>query len=531
MKLSDFGIAKHGEEESEAGGVKGRFAYISPEQAINKGVSQKSDLYSLGMVLYELVVGHRLYSQLADFDALRSSREGKIRLPRKIDPNLPKSIDNFFEKMLAFEKRDRFKDANECASELRSIRYSLPDSQGVASKQISAILARFVQKAEETRVSRMVMASPLDESEPTVVKIATAVGFPSEFALPARETPMSAGPRIGGFGLANSEFVEMGSGETTSPHRLKLSSGLHSLGSVSDFAQDLTTSAHVSDGRTTSRNFDQALTGEVLLPKPEGEPGSSNLFAGGDTLRSRHDISPQDAGQEPDEPPTTTVFEQDQQQDFTVGTGAERKRKTVVALFAGTMVIVATISFSLASGWLASKDQTAKAEVAANEKTSGEKTDAGEIEPSAIEKGADPTEQSAGEAANATEATKRLVKPKPKKSRKKHLKKPGKKTSKKLSKKATKKKLSKKKLSKKKRSKKKRSKKRSGKKTSAKKTSAKKTSGKKTSGKKTSGKKTSGKKTSGKKSKKSSRKRVKKSGKRSTKRHSPKTKKKSLSGK
>jgi serine/threonine protein kinase len=82
VKLTDFGIAKRAEEEQTGhGSVRGKFAYISPEQARNEHVDPRSDVFSLGIVLFELLTGRRLFSQLSDLDALRAVRESRIPRP------------------------------------------------------------------------------------------------------------------------------------------------------------------------------------------------------------------------------------------------------------------------------------------------------------------------------------------------------------------------------------------------------------------------------------------------------------------
>ncbi len=166
VKLTDFGIAKHSEETTGHGSVRGKFAYISPEQARNDRVDARSDVYSLGIVLYELVLGHRLFSNLPDFDALNAVREGHIPRPRDIDREISAELEELLLTALSFEAAGRFASAGDFGSALRNYRYSLSSSGGDPAKEISRILAKL---------------SPQDDKhkhhETTVVRIQTAAGF------------------------------------------------------------------------------------------------------------------------------------------------------------------------------------------------------------------------------------------------------------------------------------------------------------------------------------------------------------------
>ena len=168
VKLTDFGIAKRAEEVTGHGGVRGKYGYISPEQADNRKVDARSDIYSVGIVLFELLLGHRLFSGMVDFEALRTVRDGRIPRPREIDPEIAPELEQILLTALAPDPADRFPTARELGSRLRGYRYALSSSAGDPAQEISRIVQRFAP-AEE------IMA----EREPTVVRIQTADGFAS----------------------------------------------------------------------------------------------------------------------------------------------------------------------------------------------------------------------------------------------------------------------------------------------------------------------------------------------------------------
>src|ERR1700748_846195 len=125
VKLTDFGIAKRAEQESTGhGAVRGKFAYISPEQARNEHVDPRSDVFSVGILLWELVTGRRLFSGLGDMEALRSVREPTSPRPREVDGRLSPEIDQLIGSALARDRRGR-PTAGQLGQQLRSLRYSL----------------------------------------------------------------------------------------------------------------------------------------------------------------------------------------------------------------------------------------------------------------------------------------------------------------------------------------------------------------------------------------------------------------------
>jgi hypothetical protein len=166
VKLTDFGIAKRMEDHTGHGGVRGKFAYISPEQASSKPVDGRSDVFSLGVVLYELVLGHRLYSHLADFEALRAVLEGRIKRPRSIDGSLPPELEEILLTALAHDADKRFKSAAELGSKLRSYRYSALSASGDPAAELGSILDRYGQDEVSTGIKAH-----------TVVRLHTASGF------------------------------------------------------------------------------------------------------------------------------------------------------------------------------------------------------------------------------------------------------------------------------------------------------------------------------------------------------------------
>ncbi len=168
VKLTDFGIAKSIEEATGHGGVRGKFAYISPEQARNVHVDGRSDEYALAIIVFELLTGRPLYSGMADFDALGATRDPKPVHVRQIDPSIPVELERIIERALAPRPDDRYPTAGEFGSALRTYRYSLDETSGDPAK----VIAEYVQEAsledEDEDDARTVMREvPIGAGQPS----------------------------------------------------------------------------------------------------------------------------------------------------------------------------------------------------------------------------------------------------------------------------------------------------------------------------------------------------------------------------
>lgn len=182
VKLTDFGIAKRAEQDATHGGaVRGKFAYISPEQARNEHLDPRSDVFSVGILLWELLCGRRLFSQLGDLEALRAVREPRIQRPTEIDRSLPVAIDEIVMMALARDKQRRFPSAGALGAKLRSLRYSLDSTVGDPATELAKIIDSTEQAERESSPSTVHRALPLrnefEASEATVIRIHTADAF------------------------------------------------------------------------------------------------------------------------------------------------------------------------------------------------------------------------------------------------------------------------------------------------------------------------------------------------------------------
>jgi len=115
IKLVDFGIAKAATQttETRTGTLKGKLSYMSPEQATGKPLDHRSDIFSLGIVLHELVTGQRLFTGNNEFAIIEQVRQAQIAPPSEANHDLPPEVDTLIMKALAKNPADRFQQASD----------------------------------------------------------------------------------------------------------------------------------------------------------------------------------------------------------------------------------------------------------------------------------------------------------------------------------------------------------------------------------------------------------------------------------
>ncbi|MBI5486117.1 MAG: protein kinase [Deltaproteobacteria bacterium] len=127
VKIIDFGIAKAANKaaKTQAGILKGKFGYMSPEQVRGLPLDKRSDIFSCGIILYELVTGERLFIGESDFSTLEKVRNVEIMPPTTYNRAIPEELERIVLKTLAKEKEDRYQTAMDLHDDLQSFMYTI----------------------------------------------------------------------------------------------------------------------------------------------------------------------------------------------------------------------------------------------------------------------------------------------------------------------------------------------------------------------------------------------------------------------
>ncbi len=152
VKVVDFGIAKAADQatQTKSGVLKGKYSYMSPEQASGLEIDQRTDQFALGIVLYELLTFQRLFKRSNEIQTLTAVAECDVKPPSTINPNIPPELDAIVMKALSKEREDRFKDLQEFQLALEEWLMSTrqPSSSALLSNFLKSLYAdRLAQEA------------------------------------------------------------------------------------------------------------------------------------------------------------------------------------------------------------------------------------------------------------------------------------------------------------------------------------------------------------------------------------------------
>jgi serine/threonine protein kinase len=113
VKVVDFGIAKAADQATitRSGVLKGKYSYMSPEQSNGQRVDCRSDIFALGVVLYELLTGSRLFKRASDIQTLTAVSECRVTPPSHVTTRVPADLDAIVLKALAKDPAERYQEA------------------------------------------------------------------------------------------------------------------------------------------------------------------------------------------------------------------------------------------------------------------------------------------------------------------------------------------------------------------------------------------------------------------------------------
>src|SRR5580692_10591072 len=142
VKIADFGIASARLFAEEQGVLKGKFGYMSPEQARGESVDRRSDLYALGVVFWELLAGRPIHGGLGGEALLDIVRSGIVEPPTAHAPDVPLELESIVMKALAAARHDRYATGREMAAALSKA--IVKQAELIDAEALEAALIQFV---------------------------------------------------------------------------------------------------------------------------------------------------------------------------------------------------------------------------------------------------------------------------------------------------------------------------------------------------------------------------------------------------
>jgi serine/threonine protein kinase len=147
VKLTDFGIAKAASKATvtDKGALRGKLLYMSPEQAWGNPMDRRSDIFSLGIVLYEMLTGQKPFVGTSETSILDTVRACKVAPPTSIDASIPEKMERVALKALERDPEVRYQDAAEMQ---RDIERLLHEGEAPTPRDVTLFLERLFDQGE-----------------------------------------------------------------------------------------------------------------------------------------------------------------------------------------------------------------------------------------------------------------------------------------------------------------------------------------------------------------------------------------------
>jgi serine/threonine-protein kinase len=155
IKVVDFGIAKamNSSAETRLGVVKGKVAYMAPEQARGERVDRRADIFSAGVMLWEAATGRRLWKGIPDLTVLHRLINGDIPSPCSIDPEVSEDLEKIVMKALALKREDRYATAVDLATAIEDLLERMGDKNSL--REVGKLVARHFED-NRTKIKQIV---------------------------------------------------------------------------------------------------------------------------------------------------------------------------------------------------------------------------------------------------------------------------------------------------------------------------------------------------------------------------------------
>jgi len=163
-KVVDFGIAKFASRMSQtrAGTLKGKLAYMSPEQVHGEQIDRRTDIFALGVVLWELTTGQRLFRMESDLDTLAKVQECNVPRPSTLVRGYPIDLEKIVMKALSKNRGERFKTAREFSRALQGL--LMRRGLFIASDEVAGYVQSIFQERIQKRDAHLRWAAEVTQT-------------------------------------------------------------------------------------------------------------------------------------------------------------------------------------------------------------------------------------------------------------------------------------------------------------------------------------------------------------------------------
>ena len=168
VKVADFGVARARDSlhTTRSGAVKGKFAYMAPEQALGLRVDRRTDVFALGVLLFEMTTGHRLFRRPTEAEVLQAVIRCNVPRPSELAPGYPASLERVVLRALQRNPSGRFETALELHEALTYHMMEHREAPSVTATISETMHTLFADRIEEKRrLLRRHVEGPGDDVE------------------------------------------------------------------------------------------------------------------------------------------------------------------------------------------------------------------------------------------------------------------------------------------------------------------------------------------------------------------------------
>jgi serine/threonine protein kinase len=185
-KLCDFGVAKSELQRvmTRAGIVKGKFRYMSPEQINAEVLDRRADVFAVGCVLWEMLVGRRLFDHANEDDVVAAIRSGNYPDASDLRPGLPKGIDRILRRALHPNREKRFRNGRDFQLAVEEALKVLPAMSNAVlvgeyvSAELDGTVAEYSSRTQKRPLPEDFLASGFEMLDPPVPSQPTMISLP-----------------------------------------------------------------------------------------------------------------------------------------------------------------------------------------------------------------------------------------------------------------------------------------------------------------------------------------------------------------
>jgi serine/threonine-protein kinase len=177
VKLADFGIAKaqRKREKTAAGVIKGKVAFMSPEQALGGAIDRRSDLFSVGSLLYLMVTKRLPFESPSDFESMLRVQRAEFEAPEKVKPEISPALSRVIMRAMRLSPPERYQTADEMLADLERVLRAEYHSAG--QTELKLWLAQLARRDEAPTIGKTragVVDTTIDEGGGTALNVGTS---------------------------------------------------------------------------------------------------------------------------------------------------------------------------------------------------------------------------------------------------------------------------------------------------------------------------------------------------------------------